>query len=328
MEKQGEPLADLYEQRLKLLERADAGGFWGYHKAEHHFIDLDGAPSSNIFLAAAAQRTQSIRFGPLVYLLPFYHPLRLAEEISALDHLSGGRLEIGVGKGISPPEHRLWGLEPEHAREQFEEAFAIVRAGLAGHTITHAGEHYRFEGVCTHMRPFEERMPGFWYPGNVAYAASHRLSTVVSGPIDFVAQAHGEYRGGLQGATEDWNPGVDTPVFAVKRHLYLAPTTFEARARVARSYPVYHEHLARLWKAYAEPFPNRDPSFGGDMHAATAGGDLVIGTPDEVATHIEALRDRVGIGYFMGAFAWGDLDHAEAMASLELFIDEVMPRFA
>src|SRR5438132_2929835 len=103
------PLADLYEERLQLLEAADAAGFFCYHLAEHHATPLGMAPSPGMFLAAAAQRTRRIRLGPLVYLLPLYEPLRLLEEICMLDHLSRGRLEIGVGRGVSPYEVSYFG---------------------------------------------------------------------------------------------------------------------------------------------------------------------------------------------------------------------------
>lgn len=96
------PWYQLYEERLQLLEAADAAGFFGYHLVEHHATPLGMAPSPALFLTAAAQRTRRIRLGPLVYLLPFYHPLRLIEEVCMLDHLSNGRLELGIGRG-SPP---------------------------------------------------------------------------------------------------------------------------------------------------------------------------------------------------------------------------------
>ena len=88
------PLREYYEQRLKVIEAFDRGGFYAYHVAEHHFTPLGMAASPGIFLSAVAQRTTTLRFGPLVYILPFYHPLRLAEEICMLDQLSGGRLEL------------------------------------------------------------------------------------------------------------------------------------------------------------------------------------------------------------------------------------------
>src|SRR5207302_6847572 len=103
-------LEELYQERLRLLKAYDQAGIWGYHLAQHHQTPLGMAPSPNLFLAAAAQHTRHLRLGTAVYLLPFYSPLRLIEEICMLDHLSGGRLEIGVGAGVSPFElaqHRI-----------------------------------------------------------------------------------------------------------------------------------------------------------------------------------------------------------------------------
>ena len=98
------PLHQLYNDRLQLLEAADAAGFFCYHLAEHHATPLGMAPSPALFLTAAAQRTRRIRLGPLVYLLPLYNPLRLIEEVCMLDQLSGGRLELGIGRGVTPYE--------------------------------------------------------------------------------------------------------------------------------------------------------------------------------------------------------------------------------
>src|SRR2546427_13012683 len=91
------PLRQLYEERLQLLEAAEAAGFFCYHLAEHHATPLGMAPSPSVFLAAAAPRTRRIRLGPLVYLVPLYSPVRLIGEICMLDHLTGGPLGLGRG---------------------------------------------------------------------------------------------------------------------------------------------------------------------------------------------------------------------------------------
>src|ERR1700756_4032588 len=96
------PLAEQFENRLKLLEAYERLVFSGYHTADPPTPPLGMASSPSVFLAAAAQRTRRLRFGALVYPLPMYHPLRLAEEICMLDHLSNGRLEGGIGRGGSP----------------------------------------------------------------------------------------------------------------------------------------------------------------------------------------------------------------------------------
>jgi alkanesulfonate monooxygenase SsuD/methylene tetrahydromethanopterin reductase-like flavin-dependent oxidoreductase (luciferase family) len=98
----GIPLADLFETRLKLTELYDRAGFRSYHIAEHHSTPLGMAPSPSVFLAAVAQRTKRLRFGPLLYVTPMYHPLRVAEEVVMLDHMSRGRFELGLGRGASP----------------------------------------------------------------------------------------------------------------------------------------------------------------------------------------------------------------------------------
>src|SRR5258707_6288793 len=93
------PLREYYEQRLKVIEALDRSGFYGYHVAEPHFTPLGMAPSPSVFLSAIAQRTTRLRFGTFVYALPVHHPLRVLEEICMLDHMSGGRLEIGFCRG-------------------------------------------------------------------------------------------------------------------------------------------------------------------------------------------------------------------------------------
>jgi alkanesulfonate monooxygenase SsuD/methylene tetrahydromethanopterin reductase-like flavin-dependent oxidoreductase (luciferase family) len=105
-------------------------------------------------------------------------------------------------------------------------------------------------------------------------------------------------------------------------HIFLAESDELAHARVAQSYPVYHQNLAHLWRLHNVPFPNRDSSFGGDMHAAIAAQDLVIGSSETVAAHIQKLVNAAGLEYLIMSFAWVGLTHAESMASVDLFARE------
>ena len=132
-------LPDLYEQRLQCLEAADAAGFYCYHLAEHQATPLAMAPSPSVFLAAAIQRTHRIRLGPLVYLLPLYNPLRLVQEICMLDNMSRGRLEVGIGRGVSPHELAFFNVTPQAARTMFREALDILTAGLSSGEVSYAG---------------------------------------------------------------------------------------------------------------------------------------------------------------------------------------------
>ena len=130
------PLHRQYEERLKLIEAYDRAGFHAYHLAEHHATPLGMAPSPSVFLAAVAQRTKRLRFGALVHTLSLYHPLRLAEEICMLDQMSGGRLELGIGKGISPHELAYYGVAPEKAQGLYVEASSVILKALAGGTLS------------------------------------------------------------------------------------------------------------------------------------------------------------------------------------------------
>src|SRR6478609_10882406 len=143
----GAPLADYYEERLAIVELFDRAGFHAYHLAEHHATPLGMAPSPSVFLAAVAQRTRRLRFGPLVYTLSLHHPLRVAEEICMLDHMSGGRLELGVGRGVSPYEVAYFGVDPARAQAMYIEALSVIQKALSSRTLDFAGEHYNFRDV-------------------------------------------------------------------------------------------------------------------------------------------------------------------------------------
>jgi len=159
----GQPLTRHFEDRLKLVEAYDRAGFYGYHLAEHHNTPLGYAPSPGVFLAAVAQRTRQLRFGPMVYLLPLYHPLRLIDEICMLDQMSGGRFMYGVGRGISPVEVGFYGVDFAKGTAQFREAFDAIRIGLTEDALTFHGEFYDFDHVPMAMKPFQRPYPELWY---------------------------------------------------------------------------------------------------------------------------------------------------------------------
>src|SRR6266536_3527784 len=154
------PLHAFYEERLKIVEAYDRAGFFGYHVAEHHATPLGLAASPSVFLAAVAQRTQRLCFGPLVYTLPLHHPLRVVEEICMLDQLSRGRFELGVGRSISTiepfqkPHLPFWaGVgTPEGAEAAGYNGFNLVANALTSQIRTMT-DRYRaaFKGTHTPM---------------------------------------------------------------------------------------------------------------------------------------------------------------------------------
>ena len=153
------PLTQFYEDRLKLIEAYDRAGIYGYHCAEHHSTPLGMSPSPSVYLAAVAARTKRLRFGPLVYTLALYHPLRLAEEICMLDQMSRGRLMVGVGKGISPIETGYYGVDWTKADKIFAEAMIVIRQALTQKTVDFEGEFFRYKNVPMELEPLPAAAP-------------------------------------------------------------------------------------------------------------------------------------------------------------------------
>src|SRR4051812_14599083 len=124
------PLSTLFDERLTFAQAADEAGIYCLHVAEHHATPLNMVPVPGVYLGALARATKRMRLGPLVYLLPLYSPLRLIEEISMLDHLSHGRLEVGIGRGVSPFELKFHKVEHDDSRDIFIDAYKCLCAGL------------------------------------------------------------------------------------------------------------------------------------------------------------------------------------------------------
>ena len=145
--------SQIYDDRLKVLEYANQNGFYSYHLAEHHLTPLSIAPSPTIFLSAACQRTENIRLGPLVFLLPFYNPLRLLHEICMLDQLSHGRLDLGVGRGIVPMEAKPYGVDLDNSWDMFHEALTVLRMGFTEDVLDYHGDYYNYDNVRIWVKP-------------------------------------------------------------------------------------------------------------------------------------------------------------------------------
>src|SRR5436190_11474784 len=159
LDRSGVPLAQYYEERLQLAEAYERAGFYAYHLAEHHGTPLGMAPSPSVFLAALAQRTRVLRFGPLVWAMPLHHPLRLIEEICMLDQLSGGRLEIGFGRGSAPIELEYYGADPGEAQEVYAETVELVLKGLTRKVLDFKGRRFSFSGVPMEIEPLQKPHP-------------------------------------------------------------------------------------------------------------------------------------------------------------------------
>src|SRR5207247_6633932 len=153
------PLATLFDERITFAKAADDAGIYCLHVAEHHATPLNMVPVPGVYLGAVARATRRMRLGPLVYLLPLYSPLRLIEEICILDHLSYGRMEVGVGRGVSPFELKYHKIDHDESRDIFIDAFNCIAAGLTADTLTYSGKYHQYENVPIALRPLQQPHP-------------------------------------------------------------------------------------------------------------------------------------------------------------------------
>ena len=319
------PLRDFYESRLALIAQYDRAGFHAYHVAEHHATPLGMAPSPSVFLAAAAQRTRRLRLGTLVYALPLHHPLRMIEEICMLDHLSGGRIDLGFGRGSSPIEIEYYGRDPATAQQVYEEALDIVLRGLGAPTLDAAGAHFRLHDVPMVMAPLQRPHPPIWYGVHSRESAERAARRGFNIVCNEPAAASRTYIDRFRETWREAQPaGTPLPRIGVTHFVVVGDTDGAALAVARRAY--------RVWLASFHYLFRRDGRTarisGGeaDFDALHAAGKGVAGTPDRVREFLARRLDGATANYCINRFAFGDLTLEESSRSVNLFVNEVMPQ--
>jgi alkanesulfonate monooxygenase SsuD/methylene tetrahydromethanopterin reductase-like flavin-dependent oxidoreductase (luciferase family) len=331
------PLATLFDERLTFAKAADEAGIYCLHVAEHHATPLNMVPVPGVYLGAVARATRRMRLGPLVYLLPLYSPLRLIEEICMLDHLSGGRLEVGVGRGVSPFELKYHKVEHADSREIFVDAFNCLSAGLTTDTLSYAGKYFQYENVPIALRPLQQPHPAFWYGSSnttgSTWAGEHGMHFVSLGPTPFAKTNIDAFREALAKRGGAAQPKAEFPggaAIGVQRHIFVADTEAEAR-RFGK--PAMDRHLAHLnWlrdKHGVSGPPSRfNVPRGASFEDCVADGSVIHGTPSQVVAEIERQVTQLGVNYLLVYLFLGTMSLADALRSLQLFASEVMPKIA
>lgn len=316
------PIARFLEERLTLIEAYDRAGFHAYHLAEHHGTALGMAPSPNVFLASVAQRTRSLRFGPMVYALPLYHPLRLAQEICMLDQLSGGRLQIGFGRGSSPAELRFYGVDPAEAEGIFRHHLPIVLEALETGVYREPDRAAPHDAIELKVACLQKPTPPVWYgvhsPESAERAALRGWRTISLDSAEEARACSLAYRRAVRAdaASED-------ALLGLGRFIVVAETDCEAQDLARRAYPHWHEAFTHLARKLGSTARHPRPDTWDALHGQGKG---VAGAPDTVARFLRAQMDESQCNYLVGQFAFGDLTATELAQSLELFRARVWPQ--
>jgi alkanesulfonate monooxygenase SsuD/methylene tetrahydromethanopterin reductase-like flavin-dependent oxidoreductase (luciferase family) len=332
LDETGRDQGDSYAERLRFVECADRLGLYAYHLAEHHGSELSTVPSPNLFLSAVAQHTQRLRLGPLGYVVPTYNPLRLLEEISMLDQMSGGRLEVGLSRGSSPSEVDFFGVHKDDSRPMFLEALEIIRTGLATGRIDFHGKYFSFDNLETRLRPRQKPYPPLWYPTSnlesIPWVAQQGFHTVFAvhlapsfGQIAEMLQTYRREYTSAHGREPDTNYGFSL-------HVHLAETDEQAIAQARPAFAHFMHNFTHRYVVRNEPDRLARYADRMDFDGELARGRLLVGSPatarDRLGTYLRQSRAN----YFLGAFFFGSLTLEQATRSLELFASEVLPALA
>lgn len=331
------PLSVQFDERLEFVAAADRDGFYCLHVAEHHSSRLNMVPTPGVWLAAVARATKKIHLGPLVYLLTLYSPLRLAEEICMLDHLSGGRLEVGVGRGVSPFELNYHHVDHDESRKIFCDAFDCLTAALTHDEFSHKGPYFTYDNVPMPLRPLQTPHPPYWYGSSnttgATWAGEQGLHFVGNGPTETAQENIDAYRTALaaRGAVAQPKDGFNGGgVVGLLRHIVVADTD-AAAVKIAKPALEYHAgSLNWLRKRHGDAeFTKRLNIHRSETFEGWVGREMVIaGSPDTVTAEITRQAKLLGLNYLLAYLFFGTMSAADANRSRELFAAEVMPRLA
>lgn len=334
VDKNDRSLVKQFDERLQFVAAADEAGFYGYQVAEHHGTPLNMVPNPGIYLAAVARVTKQIRLGALVFLLPLYSPLRLIEEIAMLDHLSHGRLEVGIGRGVSPFELNFHKVSHEQSRDIFLDAYACIQYGLTHDELDHAGPFFNYSKVPMQLKPLQLPYPPVWYASSAEFgsrwAGQQGLHFSTLGSMETAKKNIDAFKEEFAKHAKAAHPKLEFPggaAIGVNRQVVVADTDADARKIGQPAHEQHHDKIMWLLRRNVTSINYAQQIVAG-FDAAVKAGAVIVGTPETVRAEIERQAKELGVNYMNCSMFFGNMTLEDAMRSQKLFAKEVMPKLA
>lgn len=324
-----------YERHIELAQRSEQWGYRSYHFIEHQNALFPCVTSSNVYLAAVARETSTLRFGPMVYQLPLHHPVRLAQDAAMVDQLSHGRLDFGFGYGPQKHEFDRWHMPFTERREMGLEALEIILKAWTEDTVTYEGEYWNFDEALPKPKPYQQPHPPIWMGAHSEtsfdYAATMNFNVAQNIDIDAAVAEKFAYFRDRWG--EAGHPG-PMPHQMLVRHVHVAETDEQARAEAEPSLlrgmrggkgtrqlqpeertPDMIEHV----RVYDETV--------GSYEFWIENGLALVGSPETVIRRLEAQQALSGHDVFCAQHLLLGMPSDLVDKSLRLFGQEVIPAF-
>jgi alkanesulfonate monooxygenase SsuD/methylene tetrahydromethanopterin reductase-like flavin-dependent oxidoreductase (luciferase family) len=339
--------AEVYDDHIRQAKLMDQLGYDYYWIIEHQASYIGSISAPGVYLTAVAANTERIRFGAMIWQLPFHNPMRLAEELAMMDHLSHGRLEFGSGIGTHEHEFIRWGIDYYQRREMGEESLNIIEQAWTQPTVTYKGRYWNYDEMIPIPTPYQDPHPPIWVAAHSLRAfewAAERNNDVASNisTDEEMVDKFAHYR---RIWAECGHPG-PMPRQMVVRPVHVAETDAKAREEAEpyiRDYYALGRDLVtntrigfgsdargkgvdntRYTRANAKIFAQSRQSY--DFWVDN--GLAVIGSPETVARKIEESQRRIGYNVFVVSHHIGAMPTPLVDKSIELFGKHVIPAFA
>lgn len=345
------PMADVYDEHIRLAQEIEEAGWHSYFVIEHQNSPIGRITAPSVYLTAVARATSRLRIGAMMWQLPLYHPIRLAQEVAMLDQLSRGRVEFGTGIGVHEHEFIRWGADFYQRAAISGEVLQIVKMAWTQDEVTFSGKYFHFDEALPQPKPYQKPYPPIWAAvhSDAAIEFAARNNFHVSQNLDtdeVVARKFDLYR-------KIWrecnHPGPMPRVF-LQRQIHVAETDEkaheEARYWLARreggAVPVGGGPLEKTrigWGTHARGM-GRDSErpddkargetifrAGRDYDFNIANGLAIVGSPDSVVKQLRDGKQRIGYDIFCANHEIGRMPPDQVRNSIRLMGKEVVPAF-
>ena len=334
----GRSPARVFKENLEQCVVAEELGFDAIWLPEHHFSEYSLVNDPLMFAVAVAQCTKRVRIGAAVLVLPVHNPIRVAENTAFVDVLSGGRLDVGVGRGYQPAEFLGFNVPYDQTSGVYQEALDFIVRMWTEATVDFEGQYFRGEGISLEPRPVQQPHPPLWRaavsPSTFA-AAGSRGETILTSPnftpVSMLKDNFDTYRDALRAG--GWDPAAFA--YPVMQQTYVGSSAQDAFDTPREHAMAYYTLLGRLLPKAHEAsgsdyeFYDRVRRNVNDLeyeHLFKSG--VNFGHPAAVTDRLQMLMEIVGLNYYIGWFNFGGMDHAAVLRSMERFAEQVMPNFA
>jgi len=320
----------IFRRMVEFAQEAEKLGYDSVWFAEHHFSNYGYIPNPLLMAMRVAGETSKIQVGTAVLVLPFWDPLRVAEDIALTDQLTNGRLEVGVARGYQPFEFRRFGLDQEEARDRTEESVEIITKALSGESFEFDGKYHQIPRTTLYPRPLQQPRPPIWLAAATeesfdlgARYGLRSLTTLSARPPSVLEEIWGNFERSRERYPEAPRE------FGMQGQVVVTPTDEEARGQMEHF--LYQSRQAtnlRHGREHVVSGVSEPLAYEGEPSLEEMFEDRTLsGAPPTVIRKLQRYTEIADITTLSLVLHGGGMTPEAVLQSMQLFAGEVMPAF-